>query len=49
MIVVGDEFGRVHFLQLVEADETNPSLADINKPKEGGLWRFWKWLWGRSS
>jgi WD40 repeat protein len=58
-IIAGDRSGRVHLLRLVEADETNPSAADIkttllllrkqqstNKPKEGGLWRFWKKLFG---
>ena len=32
MIVAGDASGRVHFLQLVEADETKPSHADVKVP-----------------
>ncbi len=53
-ITAGDASGRVHFLRLVEADETKPAPGDakiplllrqqqsIDKPKEGRRWRFWK-------
>jgi hypothetical protein len=27
-IVVGDGFGRVHFLELVETDPTNPAIGE---------------------
>ena len=28
-IVAGDSFGRLHFLRLIEADQTRPALDDI--------------------
>jgi hypothetical protein len=28
MIIAGDKSGRVHFLRLVEADETKPAIGD---------------------
>ena len=31
-IVAGDSFGRVHFLRLVQADETMPSPAAVKVP-----------------
>jgi WD40 repeat protein len=31
-IVAGDGFGRLHFLRLVEADETKPSPAEVKIP-----------------
>jgi WD40 repeat protein len=61
MIVAGEISGRVHFLCLVEANETKPPIGDIkielllreqqstDKLKERARWRFWKWPWGRSS
>jgi WD40 repeat protein len=57
-IVAGDRLGRVHFLRLVEADETTDEIKiplllreqrSTDKPKEGERWRFWKRLWGQSS
>jgi WD40 repeat protein len=53
-IIAGGSSGPVHFLRLVEADETKPVPGDakiplllrqqqsIDKPKEGRRWRFWK-------
>jgi len=32
IIVAGDGFGRLHFLQLVEADKTKPSIGDNKIP-----------------
>ena len=32
MLIGGDKFGRVHFLQLVEADKTKPSIGDAKIP-----------------
>jgi hypothetical protein len=31
-IIAGDALGRVHFLQLVEADETKPPIGDTKIP-----------------
>ena len=55
-IVAGDGFGRMHFLQLVEADKTKPSkrrlpivpehLPPIN-PRRQSRDEFWGKLWGR--
>ena len=60
-IIAGESSGRLHFLRLVQADETKPAAAEVqisqplreqqssDKPKEGGRWRFWKKLWGRTT
>ena len=60
-IVAGESLGRLHFLRLVQADETKPAAAEVkislplreqqptDKPKEDGRWRFWKKLWGRTT
>jgi len=31
-IVAGDDSGRLHFLRIVEADETKPSLGEVKIP-----------------
>jgi WD40 repeat protein len=60
-IVAGESLGRLHFLRLVQADETKPAAAEVkislplreqqstDRPKEDGRWRFWKKLWGRTT
>jgi len=60
-IIAGESSGRLHFLRLVQADETKPAAAEIkislplreqqstDRPKEDGRWRFWKKLWGRTT
>ena len=60
-IVARDASGQAHFLRLIEADSTKPQTGDtkfpllfreqqsLDKPKKVERWRFWKWLWGRSS
>jgi hypothetical protein len=60
-IIAGESSGRLHFLRLVQADETKPAAAEVkislplreqqstDRPKENGRWRFWKKLWGRTT
>jgi WD40 repeat protein len=60
-IIAGESSGRLHFLRLVQVDETKPAAPEVkispplremhsaDKPKEDGRWRFWKKLWGRTT